>query len=80
MFHLILVAILATSYVASAETSFYVNGSRVESEGAAVRAAMKDPKASVVKVQASYVELNNKTMKMKKSDDISTDELKKLIK
>ena len=76
---LVIVLALLGSVSAQAGSFYFINGKAVKTKGEATKAAMKDPKAKVVKVQASYVSLNDETMNLKKTEDISLDDMKKLF-
>lgn len=64
---LLLVGMLAVSSV-DAKTFYFINGQSV-SAGAATRAAFKSNKTKILKVQASFVKLNEETVRLNKSTD-----------
>ena len=74
---LILTLTIIASASAQAATFYIVDGKQVASAGEAKRAAIKNPKATIVKVQATQVTMNEETMNLKKSRDLTTDEVKK---
>ena len=63
-----------------AKTFYYVNGKLVETVGQAKKAALKDPKAVVYKIQATQVAMNDETLNLKKSKDVELEQLKTIIK
>lgn len=63
-----------------AASYYFVNGKQVANQGEAKRAAMKDPKAIVLKVQATQVKMNEETFNLKKDKDVTLPDLAKIIK
>lgn len=81
MFKAIATAIvLAASLSANAASYYFVNGKPAANQAEAKRAGLKDPKAKIVKIQATVVQMNEETLNLKKSSDISLQEVKALIK
>lgn len=69
-------AILAAS-TAQAATFYIVDGKQVASAGEAKKLAFKNPKATVLKIQATEVKMNDETMNLKKSRDLTASEVQK---
>jgi hypothetical protein len=74
-----LVCVLASA-LANAKTFYFVDGKMVASAGDAKKAALKNDKAVVVKIQATQVTLNGETLNLKKSADLELAAVKALIK
>ncbi len=76
LIYMIIAVLFAT--VTHAETICIVGG-KIDGCGAGEQALMKDPAAIVYKIQANRVSYNMKTGNLKKADDVSPEQLKKVF-
>lgn len=74
---LLIAGILLAGLSVQAETFYFVNGKKVANSLEASMALKANPKATVLKVQANFVELNSKTGRLKKVQDAKLQDIPK---
>lgn len=72
--------ILLAGFSAHSASYYFVDGKQVANQGEAKRASMKNPKAKVIKIQATVVQMNEETFNLRKTSDLTLTELKTVIK